>query len=96
MSRDDYNELLELVLIFRGEIPQNNKFPKPGACSYARWMINAIHDLGIYLFRKKFSNLDIYLEKKFRDICIIIVLIYVKAWFTAPSTIKAPAIMIKF
>ena len=51
--RDDYKELLELVLIFTGYM-KNPTFKIPGAMHCARWMAKAIYVLKIYLFRDEF------------------------------------------
>lgn len=87
--RDDYRELLNLVLVFLGSTPTDYKFLKPGAIHHARWMAKAIYALKIYLFRSEFalSNVE---KKGFRDVCLFIVFVYVKAWFLAPIALKAP------
>jgi hypothetical protein len=39
LIRDDYKELLDLIIIFLGEVPPGGiKFKKPGAYHHARWM----------------------------------------------------------
>ena len=91
LPRDDYKEFLQLVLIFIGKGPENYSFLKPGATSHARWMAKAIYALKIYLFRDEFQGFDDEDQKnKLRDLCIFIVLIYVKTWFSATNLIKAP------
>lgn len=88
--RDDYKEFLQLCLIFLGKIPSKDvSFRIPGAIHHARWMAKAIYSLKIYLFRDQFS-LTHSQRKCFEDICLFIVNIYVKAWFTAPSPTLAP------
>lgn len=87
--RDDYEELLELVLVFLGGIPDNYHFRKPGACHHARWMAKALYVLKIFLFRDEFF-LQKGLEEKLRNVCIFIVTVYVKAWFASPLAVKAP------
>ncbi|KAL1454591.1 hypothetical protein WDU94_010811 [Cyamophila willieti] len=50
--RDDYKELLELVLVFFGTLDGREVgFKTPGAITHARWMAKAIYCLKIYLFR---------------------------------------------
>lgn len=88
--RDDYRELLELTLIFIGIVPPRGvKFSPPGAYHHARWMSKAIYSLKIYLFREQFQ-----LTKKqtqgIAEVCIFIVIVYVKGWFTAPLANRAP------
>ena len=51
--RDDYKEMLELVLIFLGEIPAAGvRFKQPGAFHHAPWMAKAIYTLKIFMFQK--------------------------------------------
>ena len=51
----DYRELLQLVLIFIGEIPPNGvRFRSPGAMHHARWMAKALYFLKILLFKQQF------------------------------------------
>lgn len=88
--RDDYRELLDLTLIFLGIIPSSGvKFRKPGPIHHARWMAKAIFPLKMYPFRDCFK-LTAREEGSIREICIFIVLNYVKAWFTASVAPKAP------
>jgi len=88
--RDDYRELLELVIIFLGGTPQRGiHFMAPGAIHHARWMAKALYVLKIYLFRDQF-RLTAYENRGIRDVCVFIVRLYVKAWFTAPDAISAP------
>ncbi|XP_044581530.1 uncharacterized protein LOC123263057 [Cotesia glomerata] len=88
--RDDYKELLELSLIFLGEKPKDNfTFKNPGPIHHARWMSKAIYSLKIFLFREEF-NLTKQEINGLRQVCIFLVKIYLKAWFTAPCTILAP------
>ena len=88
--RDDYRELLELTLIFLGVTPPRGvKFMAPGAFHQARWLSKAIYSIKIWLFRNQFS-LTIREEKGLRDVCIFIVSVYVKQWYTAPLAASAP------
>ena len=90
LPRDDYAELLLLSRIFLGTASAEEvKFYKPGACHHARWMSKANYTLKIYLFREQLdmSKED---EKNLFDVCLFIVFIYLKVWFTAPLAIKAP------
>lgn len=90
ICRDDYRELLELVVMFLGfNLPKGNKFRKPGASHHARWMSKAIYSLKIFMFR---DQLDIP-KREFggiRDVCIFLVLLYVKAWFRSSLSVEAP------
>lgn len=88
--RDDYRELLLLCLIFIDKIPREKvKFYKPGGFSRARWMSRAIYCLKMFLFRNEF-HLTPTETKSVTELCIFIVLIYVKAWFTAPLAAASP------
>lgn len=87
--RDDYKEFLELVVMFLGySLPNGNKFRKPGASHHARWMSKAIYALKVFMFRDQF---ELSKEEKsgIRDVCIFLVLIYVKAWFSSSIGIEA-------
>jgi len=54
--RDDYQELLELTIIFLGGVPARGiHFRYPGAIHRARWMARAIYSLKMWLFRKEFE-----------------------------------------
>lgn len=55
----------------------------------ARWMARAIYSLKIYLFRQQFK-LTKFEQKALERIIKFILVIYVEAWFTAPTAISAP------
>ncbi|KAK0050926.1 hypothetical protein Bpfe_019652 [Biomphalaria pfeifferi] len=49
--RDDYEELLELTIIFLGGSPPKGiRFKAPGALHHARWMAKIIYGLKIWIF----------------------------------------------
>jgi hypothetical protein len=49
--RDDYRELLALVVILCGDCPPRGvKFIRPGALHRARWMARLIYGIKIFLF----------------------------------------------
>lgn len=95
-ARDDYREFLELMILFLGgQIPKTNKLAKdrkfapPGPVHHARWMAKAIYSLKIFLFREQFTLLQ--REKNgFRDVCIFLALLYIKAWYKCKSAVHAP------
>ena len=89
LPRDDYKELLILSKVFIGIPCADVKFCKPGAYHHARWMAKAIHSLKIYLFREAFK-LTHEEETSLFSICLFIVFVYIKHWFSAPLAIKAP------
>lgn len=87
--RDDYRELLELVVIFLGgHIQGGNRLRKPGAMHHARWLSKAIYSLKIFILREQFE----FYEDEFngiRNVCIFLVRLYVKAWFNCTTAIGA-------
>ena len=95
-SRDDYNEFLELVLIFIGEnFEKKIKIHPPGAMHQARWMARAIYCLKIFIFRHQY-HISATEKKAIREVCIFIATFYVKAWFTCTLPIKAPNLDLQF
>lgn len=89
-ARDDYKEFLELCIVFLGETPRENvSFMQPGAVHHARWMAKIIYSLKIYLFREQFE-LKADERTGLEAICVFIVKVYVKAWFSAPISVSAP------
>lgn len=88
--RDDYRELLELSIMFLGDVPEKGvSFKAPGGMHRARWMAKAIYSLKIYLFRGQF-NITKREEHGIRDICIFTVVIYIKNWFQSAVANYAP------
>ncbi|XP_044591190.1 uncharacterized protein LOC123269514 [Cotesia glomerata] len=87
--RDDYRELLELSLIFLGTTTTNITFKHPGVVHHARWMAKAIYSLKIFLFRNEFHLIKSEIDG-LRELCLFIIIFYLKAWFTAPCAITAP------
>lgn len=87
--RDDYKELLELSLIFLDDFPKNKQisFKRPGATYHARWMAKAM--LKIFIFREQFSLTAREIHSS-REVCIFIILFYIKSWFTSSTAILAP------
>lgn len=58
-KRKDYQEFLDLALIFFGMDVINGKayiFRPPNAHHHARWMAKVIYALKMYLFRKEFCS----------------------------------------
>lgn len=89
--RDDYRELLELILIFYGGCPQRGiQFMQPGALHRARWMARVIYAIKMYLFWNQFRLTGKKLTGLKRFTAFTAVL-YIKSWFRGPSTIAAPA-----
>jgi len=88
--RDDYREFIELSVIFLGGSPARGiKFMAPGPMHHARWMSKVIYCLKIWLFRFQFKLTAI--EKKgLGDMCVFSVVLYLRAWVTAPLAASAP------
>ena len=88
--RDDYKELLQLVLVFVGELNGTEVgFKSVGAISHARWMAKAIYCLKIFLFRGQFKLSDEE-HSALEALCIFFVRVYCKAWFNAHKAHSAP------
>lgn len=85
--RADYEELLQLTKTFLGE--DGGSFRPCGPTSHARFMGKGIYAFKIYLFREQFA-LTVQESNGLRDICIFLVRLYVKAWFTCTNAIRAP------
>ena len=88
-ARDDYLEVLELVLKVLGAEPDNFSWKLPGAYHKARWNAVIIYGLKIYLFRNQlgFDNEKCEnLERLAKFVCFI----YVKHWFLSPVASYAP------
>lgn len=93
--REDYRELLELLVCFLGGTPPRGIFFRvPGAVHHARWMAKAIYCIKMFLFREEF---DLGAEEAgIRDICIFLAHLYVRAWTFAPNAAEAPCQDLKF
>ena len=90
LPREDYRELLEVALIFLGEIPPRGvKFRAPGAFHHARWMSKLLYVLKIYVFRDQFP-----LTQREKDSCnefaFFGALLYLKPWITCSNVSDAP------
>ena len=87
--RDDYRELLKLMLLFMGNKPAHGtKFRAPGPMHQARWMAKAIYSLKVWLFRSQFKLTDRE-SLGLRDMNIFLAKIYLKYWFQAPVAATA-------
>lgn len=88
--RDDYKELLELVIVFLGIAPARGvRFMSPGAMHHARWMSKVIYSLKIWMFRGQFKLTPAEM-RGLRDVCVFTVRVYLKAWISAPQSSEAP------
>mgnify|MGYP006352973215 FL=1 len=88
--RDDYRELLELTIIFRGGVPDRGvSFRAPARLHRARWMAKSIYSLKIWMLKGQFK-LTKREQKGIADICLFTVKLYVTAWYQAPYAPFAP------
>ncbi|BET01714.1 Flavin containing amine oxidoreductase [Nesidiocoris tenuis] len=88
--RDDYKELLTLVIMFLGGIPKNGiNFMAPAGLHRARWMAKGIYAIKVYMFRGEFKMTKKE-EVAITELCMFVVSIYVYHWFQAPSCRFAP------
>lgn len=85
--RADYKELLQLTNTFLGE--GGGSFRTCGPTSHAKFMRKDIYAFKIYLFREQFT-LTMRESNGLRDICIFLVQLYFKAWFTCTNALRAP------
>ena len=106
--RDDYRELLELVVVFLGGLPRGRnvvRFMAPGPIHRARWMQRAIYALKIVLFwdqcqemfsqRPSSSRRDpriVCIYRGLLKICLFVAKKYIFAWFSAADAKSAPRI----
>lgn len=92
--RRDYEELLQLCLIFMGDDGRIFTFRPPGAMSHARWMAKLIYSLKMFLFRSQKINGKPLLTnqevKAMREFLIFAIRFYIKAWFKCTSATEAP------
>lgn len=89
MVRHDYQELLQLVLIFLGGYTKNVSFRELIAIHQARWMANLIYAIKMFLFRDQFEMTSKEMQA-LRRIIVFTIRCHVKAWFQSTDVIKAP------
>ena len=88
--RDDYREMLKLVLVFLGSKSHlDSKFRAPGPMHQARWMSKAIYSIKVWLFRPQFK-LTARESNGLLRLNIFVVRIYIKFWYQAPMASTAP------
>lgn len=88
--RDDYKELLKLTIIFLGSVPNKGiSFRAPAGLHRARWMAKTIYCFKLFMFKDQFKLTKREL-KAITEICVFVVIIYVKYWFQAPVASSAP------
>lgn len=87
--RHDYEEFLQLCLVFVGDRSRSFPFRAPGAMSNARWMSKALYCLKMFMFKSQF-HLTAREENAMRDFLVFVIRFYVKAWFTCTKAVEAP------
>ena len=88
--RDDYQELLELTLIFLGVVPPRGiHFIKSGSMYRARFITWLIYSFKIFAFRAVFQ-LTRHKHREITALCIFGVKYYVKSWFLSRLPKAAP------
>ncbi|KAK3929180.1 LOW QUALITY PROTEIN: hypothetical protein KUF71_017646 [Frankliniella fusca] len=95
LSRNDYKYLLELTIIFLGEVPPTQpngvRFQPPMALSSARFMGRIIYALQIHMFALTGQyKLNAKLLEKVRAFNLFHVLVYLEPWYSATEAISAP------
>jgi hypothetical protein len=94
--RDDYLELLEVIILFLGGTPpRGGVFRLPGPIHSARWMAKAIYCIKMTMFRKQLGlptkDLDNLLQ-----LTIFIIRVYARGWYSCTSSVEAPSNDLKF
>ena len=88
--REDLKELLHLVLVWLGYKVENFSFQYPGAMSHARFLMQSIYSMKVYLLSRQ---LDIYSAKELEDIKsvgLFVGLFHTPWYFQSPLASKAP------
>ena len=99
LPRDDYKELIQLLLKFLGNTSTSSNVHRPGAyhqasssCYYlqqlARWMAKLIYCFKIYLFHSQFQLTARELSG-LQQFNLFVICVYLKAWFTCSSAASA-------
>lgn len=95
--RDDYRELLELVMMFLGEVPPGGiRFRKAGAISRARWMARAIYVLKMWMTSDEVGGIGTDTLKHYEILAMFISQCYIKYWFRLPDPVIAPRVDLEF
>ena len=87
--RDDYRELLQLIVVFLGGTVEGFSFRFPQQDSNARWMAKAIYNLKLRLL----SNIFVMTPEENSFVKMIsefVCCVYAKYWFTTPLPTAAP------
>lgn len=95
--RDDYRELLELVVMFLGEVPPGGvHFRKAGAISRARWMARGIYVLKVWMLSEEIGGIDSQTLKHYEILALFIAQCYIKYWYRLSDPVTAPRVDLEF
>lgn len=97
VCRDDYEEFLQVCVIFLGSPNEEDyKFRRPGAIHKARWMAKLLYSIKMCLLEEHINQLppgtisSHQQMKKLLEFVIFATHIYSAWWFTCPSSVDAP------
>ena len=94
--RDDYKELLQLVLLFLGEATVDEiPLRRPGAHHHSRWMAKGIYALKLFLLQRQFQMTSDELEG-ITSVSLFVALVYARAWALASRAALAPRVDLEF
>lgn len=87
-QRGDYEELLELVVMFLGGVPpKGQKFRKAGCLSRARWMARGIYVLKLWMCSEAVEDQD--LLNHYTTVALFLSQCYVRYWYRVNSFFSA-------
>ena len=87
--RDDYRELVELLIVFLGGKVDGFVFKRPGPDHHARWLSKAIYFLKLHLLMNQFT-MDKKEQQEVKVLGEFIGLFYAKAFLQCPVPSSAP------
>ena len=91
-QRKDYQELIQLVLVFIGGVPSPDlAFRKPGAIHCARFMLRLLYSPKIYIFRDAGFKMTDREIRSLGEFCVFGIAAYTKPWFLSRLPTAAPA-----
>ena len=93
--RDDYKELIELIIVWLGGHVRNFNFKMPGADHHARWMSKAIYFMKLAIIEKQFEMSDSE-KNQVQKMAEFIGLFYGEAFIKAPLSSSAAANDVRF
>lgn len=97
--RADYNEFLELALLFLGGQTAEKKdqviFHPPGATHHARWMSKALYSLKMFPFRNQLKLTESELHG-IRAVNVFVIRFYLKLWFQSTKSYSAARLDLEF